>query len=118
VEVFLPPAGWTRMGPAAEPRGWRFRSSDPASPVGRVTVAADEIVIRGGGAAWGYTLDEAAQGRVAVRLQLGNGQGWCADAPAKATGNPPSTARFDRAGRFTAASRTAAPTACPPPPAP
>jgi len=53
------------------------------------------------GASWGYTLDEPLQRRVAVRLTVGPGPySWCSDAPAKISGNPPSTARNDHAGRF------------------
>jgi hypothetical protein len=65
---------------------------NPNGPVARVTVSADSISIRGGKSNLSYTLNEAAQGRVAVRLLLGTGAGWCADAPAKTSGNPPSTA--------------------------
>jgi hypothetical protein len=50
-----------------------------------VRVKVDGIVVRGRGAGWGYTLDEPAQGRVAVRLALGVGTRWCAEAPAAGT---------------------------------
>ena len=66
-----------------------------------------------GGAGWGFTLDEPSQGRIAVRLTLGSGRPWCAEAPAKASGHPPSTAANDRAGRFVAQPGTPAPLACP-----
>ena len=44
-------------------------------------VQADKIVVKGGRATFGYTLDEPSQGRVAVRVVLGGNVGWCADAP-------------------------------------
>ena len=60
-----------------------------------------------------YTLDEMAQGHVAVRLSMGSGISYCADAPAKLSGNPPSTVQNDRPGRFVAQPKTPAPSACP-----
>ena len=47
-------------------------------------MTADKVVIHGGGAALGYTLNEPAQGRIAVRLELGTAVTWCADAPGAA----------------------------------
>ena len=41
---------------------------------------ADRISVKGGTAAWPYTLDEASQGRIAVRLTLGTDRPWCAEA--------------------------------------
>jgi hypothetical protein len=64
-----------------------------------------------------YTLDEPQQGRVAVTLELGgSGPTWCADAPAKQRGNPPSTASNDQPGRFVGEPKTAPPASCPTPP--
>jgi hypothetical protein len=51
-----------------------------------------------------------------VRLRLGIIDGWCADAPARARGNPPSTARYDQPDIFEAAPKTPAPAVCPPVP--
>jgi hypothetical protein len=39
---------------------------------------------------------------------------WCSDAPAKTSGNPPSTVKNDHPGKFTAQPKTPAPSACPP----
>src|SRR4029079_17419070 len=87
------------------PRGYRFTSL--SGGILRVTVKSHRIVVRGGKATFGYTLDESAQGSVALRLQLGSGDVWCAEA-----GRPPNTARVDRPGKFQAKAAPA-PSACP-----
>ena len=118
VTVSLPPtspdgSAWTRLGTPTSPQGYRYKGKNPNGPVASVTVRADSISIRGGKASWSYTLNEAAQGRVAVRLRLGTGAGWCADAPAKASGTPPSTATNDTVDRFVGQPKTPAPGVCP-----
>ena len=110
VVVNLPAGSWTPIGS----RGYRFTGSDPNGPITRVLVKGDQLLVRGGGSNWGYTLDEPSQGRIAVRLTLGGGATWCSDAPAKSTGSPPSTASNDRVDRFTAQTRTPPPASCPP----
>jgi CheY-like chemotaxis protein len=65
----------------------------------------------GSEAAWNYTLNEPSQGRVAALLFVG-GTLYCADAPAKATGEPPSTASNDRVDKFVAQPNTPAPPFC------
>jgi hypothetical protein len=72
--------------------------------------------VRGGKAAWGYTLDEPAQGRVAVRLSFGGTLDWCGEATAKTSGRPPTTAANDRQDKFVAAAKTPPPASCPIPP--
>jgi hypothetical protein len=99
VSVSLPAGGWSRLGSS----GYRFRGTDPNGPVSKVTLRADSISVKGGKANWTYTLDEPAQDEVAVRLQLGSAPVWCAEAQAKASGNPPSTATNDKPGRFVGA---------------
>jgi hypothetical protein len=108
VTVNLPQSGWSPFGNG----GYRFRDTS-GGPISMITVKTDSLQVRGGKAAWTYSLDEPAQGRVAVRLRLGGGGTWCADAPAKMNGNPPSTVRNDQPGRFTAALRSPAPAICP-----
>jgi len=110
VSVELPAAGWSRLGSETNPSGWRFRGAS-GDPITSVVVKRDSILVKGGKAAWGYTLDEPSQGRVAVFLQLGDGAGWCADAPAKASPAVPNP--NDRVDRFKAASKTPAPAVCP-----
>jgi hypothetical protein len=101
-KVVVPlPAGaaWSTLGSASNPKGYRFRGT---GPIASVMVKADSIKVKGGKAAWTYTLDEPTQGRVAVQLMLGTSRPWCADAPGKT----------DRPGSF-AAQQTAAPSVCP-----
>jgi hypothetical protein len=112
-QITLPPDGWTRIGTKTL-KGWRFKSADSALGIRRVVVKADQIIVKGGKDGWTYTLDELEQERVAVRLRFGSADGWCADAPAQAKGNPPSTEKSDRPGRFTAEPKSPAPAACPP----
>jgi DNA-binding beta-propeller fold protein YncE len=103
--ISLPFDHWVPIGRGAN-RGYRFTDTNPQGPIARITVLPNLLAVRGGKANFGYTLDEAQQGRVAVRLRLGQDQGWCADAPARA-------ARFDHPGAFTGKPRTPAPAACP-----
>jgi hypothetical protein len=59
--------------------------------------------VKGGRSLFNYSLDEPAQVRVTVEVKLGNGINgrlYCAEAPAKLSGNPPSTARNDRVDKF------------------
>jgi hypothetical protein len=39
-----------------------------------------QIAVTGGREKWSYTLDEATQGSIAVRLVLGSGAQWCTGA--------------------------------------
>ena len=77
-------------------------------PVSTIVVKADKIVIRGGHSNWLYTLNEPKQGRVAVRLTLGTGAGWCAEA-----GQLSFPASVDRPDEFMAMRDTPAPASCP-----
>jgi hypothetical protein len=79
VTVLLPASGWRRLGNAGDPRGYRFRSGG-SGPIEGVVVRTDRLVIRGGGESFAYTLDEPSQGRIAVRLELGSGVAFCAEA--------------------------------------
>jgi YVTN family beta-propeller protein len=105
--------GWTLLGSPTAPKGYRFRGKDIGdSVIKSATVTADSIKVKGFSL---YSLDEPAQGRIAVRISSGLAS-WCADAPAKTSGNPPSTAKNDRPGKFTGQPKTPAPIACPAPP--
>jgi YVTN family beta-propeller protein len=104
VQVALPAAGWTALGGAAG--GFRFRDPAPDAPVTSVKVRADRIIVKARRAGFAYTLDEPAQGQVAVRLSLGAGIRWCAVA----------VGAEDRVDRFVATPNTPAPTFCPPQP--
>jgi hypothetical protein len=102
VEVALPATHWSATG-----SGYLFRNRDAALAITNVKVRKDQLVLKGGKAAWAYTLDEPAQGRVAVRLTLGSARPWCAEAPAR-TG-----ASFDTLGKFLAQPNTLPPASCP-----
>jgi DNA-binding beta-propeller fold protein YncE len=105
VTVALPAPQWSALGKNTF-AGWIFRDPAPGAPIKRIKVKQDRISVRGGQAAWGYTLDEPSQGRVAVRLTLGT-TGWCAAAPAKLSGTG------DKVDKFVAQPRTPAPSSCP-----
>jgi len=106
----LNPNGWQLLGSASAPKGWKYNGKAVGDAlVTSITVKADSIRIKGAGS---YSLDETKQVRVATRLQLGAAT-WCADAPAKASGNPPSTAKNDLQGKFVAQPKTPPPAACP-----
>ena len=109
VTIALPAAGWRASGgtPAK-----RFLYSDPrgtAGPIRSVQVTSRALTLRGTGAAL-FSLADAPQGSVAVRVKLGSEVEFCAAAPAKtsaATSN-------DSTSRFVGAPNTAAPAVCPP----
>jgi len=105
-EIFsidLPAARWTRSG-----TGPLYTYSDPTGTILKIYVRPYKLYVRGGGPGWGYTLDEASQGRIAARLALGTGIEWCADAPPHL---PAST--YDRQYKFQSG-KAPAPTTCPP----
>ena len=108
----LPASGWSAIGTA----GYSFRSSDPSVPISKVRVQRNRLSLKGGRASWTYSLDEPQQRRVGLRLALGSAKPWCAAGLATVSGNPPSPAKSDRVGVFTAQPKTAAPLACPPMP--
>ncbi|MBY0275703.1 hypothetical protein K2Z84_10190 [Candidatus Binatia bacterium] len=109
--IALPSSGWTAQGTASRPRGYRFTDRSPGAVVPSLTIAPDRISLRASGESFVYTLDEPQQGRIALRLDLG-GASWCTEAPARATGNPPSTASNDAPGRFTAQAKSSPPALC------
>jgi YVTN family beta-propeller protein len=100
VTVALPATGWRALR-----NGYRF-SGGRAGPISGVVVRFDGIVVKGGGSTFGYSLDEVTQERVAVRLTLGSGIRWCAEAPAA----------IDRTDRFVGQRDAAPPAFCPPMP--
>src|SRR5262249_3484745 len=95
VVVSLPASGWTAYDNG---KGYRFKVQQ--GPITQVIVKADQITVKGGRAAGGYTLNEPSQGRMALRLQLGTQPPWCADVPPRTSGNPPSSASNDRVDRY------------------
>ncbi len=108
VTVSLPAFRWT--APAAS----SFRYVDSAGAITRVDLKSDSLSIKGGRTPWTYTLDESAQHSVAVVLTIGS-RTWCADIPARLSGNPPSSARNDRIDKFVGQPGALRPS-CPSPP--
>lgn len=111
VEIELPASGWSALGNPAAPRGWRWRAPSTAA-VSSVVVKPDSLTIRAGGEDFAYSLDEATQDSVGVRLDLGDGWAFCSEAAARTAGNPPTSDRFDLPGRFSGEKRPPAPSLC------
>jgi hypothetical protein len=63
---------------------------------------------------WTYLLGDPPQGKVAIRLQLGTQPPFCAVFPAKTSGNPPSSERYDKLDKFIGMANSAPPVPCPP----
>jgi hypothetical protein len=116
VTVALAASGWSILGSPAQVRGYSFRDPDPDGPISSVRLQADRLLVKGGHANWTYTLTEAPQRRVAVRLALGSARPWCAAALARVSGSPPSSTGSDKVGLFVGQKKTAAPLECPPTP--
>jgi len=72
------PAGpqWTPLGSPASPKGYRYRGPTGGT-VQKVVVKDDLLRVKAKGASFGYTLDEPAQGSIAVRLAAGGSLTWC-----------------------------------------
>jgi YVTN family beta-propeller protein len=99
---------WTSTGPGS----YQYRDGTIGAPISRVVLRPNQLTMKGGFENFTYTLDEPAQGRVTVRLVIG-ARTWCAEAPAKQSGNPPSTAKNDRVDKFVGQPKVLA-VACPP----
>jgi DNA-binding beta-propeller fold protein YncE len=104
-------SGWSAIGTGPNLK-WRFKPTDSSSAVSSVVVETDKITVKGGKSGFGYTLNPPPQGSVGVRLLLGSG-GWCAAAPAKTSGNPPSTTRNDTVDKFVGEPKSPPPATCP-----
>jgi len=112
--VALPASGWSSLGSAGAVAGYRFTSADPTQPIASVKVQANRLQVKGGRASWPYALSDPPQRRVALRLALGSDRPWCAAAPARPSGSPPSTAASDNTRVFIAQPKMPAPLECPP----
>jgi hypothetical protein len=112
VRVDLPAAGWRLLGTSLRPTGFEFRDAAPTAPIARVVVKTDAISVKGKGPGWTYTLDEPLQGRVAVRVRLGD-VAWCADVAARTSGTPPASTRFDHVDKFDGQPSAPPPSVCP-----
>jgi hypothetical protein len=111
-EVFalsLSQNGWRYLGSVSNPKGYKYDGRKAGDLlIKSVTIKQDSLRVKGRIA---FTLDEPAQERMTVRLNLGST--FCSEALAKMSGNPPSTARYDHPGLFTAQGKTPAPASCP-----
>jgi hypothetical protein len=108
--VMLDAIRWERRGTST----YVYRAPANAA-ITKVVVKPDALTVKGGKMQWTYTLDEPAQGRVAVQVKLGAGTGgrlYCAEAPARLSGNPPTTAKNDRIDKFVGEPNSLA-TVCP-----
>jgi hypothetical protein len=112
VRVDLPAAGWRLIGKPRKPKGFQFRDASPTAPIATAVVKTDALSVNGHGPGWTYTLDEERQGRVGVRLRLGD-VAWCADAAARTSGTPPSSTRFDHVDKFDGQPSAPPPRVCP-----
>ncbi len=110
VTIDLPAGNWF-----ATSSGYKFKGL-PNGAV-QVVILKDGLVkIKAGKSNFDYTLDEPKQGRMAVRLTLGTGVDWCAEAQAKQKGSPASTDKFDKVDKFQSEKNAPAPAGCPVPP--
>src|SRR5262249_19716059 len=110
--VDLPAAGWRLLGTSLRPKGFEFRDASATAPIATVVVKADALSVKGKGPGWTYTLDEALQGSVGVRVRLGD-VAWCVDAAARTTAPRPSSTRFDHIDKFNGQPSAPPPRVCP-----
>ncbi len=113
VTTVLPAARWSALADG----GFVFKDTTDGAPVSTVKVTPDRLKLKAGKLGWTYTVNEPAQGRMAMRLTLGTGVQWCAEGPAKKSGTPASSAKFDRVDMFRAQPKSPPPVTCPPAPA-
>ena len=99
VRVELPAAGWRLLGTSLQTEGLRVSRCLPHCADRHGDRQDRRAFGEGHGPGWTYTLDEAPQGRVGVRVRLGD-VAWCADAAARTSGTPPSSTRFDHVDKF------------------
>jgi hypothetical protein len=112
VQVDLPAAGWRSLGSSLKPIGFEFRDTSATAPIDRVVVKVGSLSVKGKGPGWTYTLDETLQGRVGVRVRLGD-VAWCGDAAARTSGTPPSSTRYDHVDKFDGQRVAPPPPVCP-----
>lgn len=112
--VVLPAERWQLQGNPSNGLRYVYVGDPATEPVWKVWLKRTKVTVRGGKQHWGYSLDEPAQGRIAIRLTLGTGITYCAEVPPRTTGSPPSSASFDRPGMFKGQPKTPPPAECPP----
>lgn len=109
VTVVLPAARWHQQGATTGHPRYVYAADSTTEPVWRVYVKGPKLSVRGGKKFWSYTLDEASQGSIAIRLTLGSGVTYCTDVL-------PRDAFHDRPNAFTGRFDMPAPATCPPVP--
>lgn len=97
VVLDLPAGLWSRTGKEVKP-GYRYR--DPAGPIASVTLRNGKLKVRGKGGAL-FSLSNAPQGTMAVRLQLGSDAEACAVATTKEPASKNDTTAKFKAARNT-----------------
>jgi len=108
VELDLPATRWERSGSTLRP-GYRYKDSQLSEgPINKVSLRNGTLTISGKGAGL-YTLEEAPQGEMALRLRLGTGEVFCAAAEAR----DPSS-KNDSTSRFMGVKNSGQPDPCPP----
>ena len=103
----LPASGWKRIGNDSKP-GFRYKDgSQEHGPIKKIILKDGLLKIIGRGAGL-YSLADAPQGEMAVRLSFGEEKVICAAAPAREPVD-----RLDTTSRFHAVKNTPAPASCP-----
>lgn len=105
----LPAAGWQRTGKSSK-QGYRYKDKSQAHGPIRKVILKDGLLKIVGKGAGGYSLVNAPQGELAVRLLVGENKSICAAVPARA----PAEA-LDTSSRFLGIKNTPAPATCPDP---
>jgi hypothetical protein len=113
--VDLPAESWARYGSPS--KGYRYIFTAPP-PITKIWLRDNKLTVRGGKAAWGYSLDEPSQGALAARLTFGTAVTWCTVVHPYAPGDPPSSEKFDRVDLFRGDRSGVPPDECPPVPTP
>lgn len=104
----LPASGWSRSGSSASARYFYDDKPLANGPIQKVRLHDGKLTITGKGAGL-YSLNGAPHGSIAMRLALGDGIVFCAEAQPKAPAH-----KNDTAARFQGDRASAAPASCPP----
>jgi hypothetical protein len=107
VTLTLPAANWARSGSATKPSYQYADKRRTSGPITSVSVKDGTLQVKGKGGAL-YTLANAPQTDVTIRVQLGSGTMFCASAPAKEP-----AASNDTTEKFNGVKQTPPPADCP-----
>jgi hypothetical protein len=106
IELNLAAGRWKKGGTAAKPSYSYSDSKHADGPITAISLRNGTLSIRGNGAGI-YQLDNAPQGGLALRLELGGAIQLCATAPPKDASN-------DTTSKFVGVRNSNAPVTCPP----